>query len=354
MLSSYAVVMPSMKIGGGNRVLLQFMDEAIKDEKHCKLFFLDRKGDVFDSYYSNSVRQRMLGEGVLSVVLFSIILSFKVRFDKSIVAAIVSDPILSIFSFIYANKRRVRFVQSNDFLLFEGNSKGGKLFNSIYQYFFKISQKYQYHSVLFNSKYSLDSYNETLARVKHYSKKYIVNPAVFTLKYEKNIRIYPSVGSIRVCIVTNTHPRKGYQQFLEIAKQSKLKGVNYMVISQDDLDSKLKSVTHVKPRTDKEYVEVLKQCHFVLSTSTFEGFGLPLIEAMALGIVPIAFYNPGMDEYNTEKNITIIDNVVDFDNIITKIASDEGRYIKLSNSVIKSASVFTTQNFYFSMMDKIQ
>ena len=350
----YAVVMPSMKIGGGNRVLLQFMDEAIKDRKHCKLFFLDRKGDVFDSHYSNSVPQRMLGDGVLSVVLFSIILSFKVRFDKSIVAAIVSDPILSIFSFIYANKRRVRFVQSNDFLLFEGNSKGGKLFNSIYQYFFKISQKYQYHSVLFNSTYSLNSYNETLTRVKHYSTKYIVNPAVFTLKYEKNIGIYPSAGSIKVCIVTRPHPRKGYQQFLEIAKHSKLKGVNYIVISQDDLDSELKSVTHVKPRSDKEYVDALKQCHFVLSTSTFEGFGLPLIEAMALGIVPIAFYNPGMDEFNTEKNITIIDNVVDFDNKITKIADDEDRYIKLSNSVIKSASVFTTQNFYFSMMDKIK
>ena len=349
----YAVVMPSMKIGGGNRVLLQFMDEAIKDREHCKLFVLDRKGDVFDSHYSNSVSQRMLGDGVLSVVLFSIILSFKVRFDKSIVAAIVSDPILSIFSFIYANKRRVRFVQSNDFLLFEGNSKGGKLFNSIYQYCFKISQKYQYHSVLFNSTYSLNSFNKTLTSIKHYSTKYIVNPAVFTLKYEKNIGIYPSLGSIRVCIVTSAHPRKGYQQFLEIAQHSKLKGVNYVVISQDDLDSKLKSVTHVKPRSDKEYVDALKQCHFVLSTSTFEGFGLPLIEAMALGIVPIAFYNPGMDEFNTEKNITIIENMVDFDNKITKIASDEDRYIKLSNSVIKSASVFTTQNFYFSMMDKI-
>ena len=354
MLSSYAVVMPSMKIGGGNRVLLQFMDEAIKDKKNCKLFFLDRKGDVFDSLYSNSVSQRMLGDGVLSVVFFSIILSFKVRFDKSIVAAIVSDPILSIFSFIYANKRRVRFVQSNDFLLYEGNTKGGKLFNSIYQYCFKISQKYQYHSVLFNSTYSLNSYNKTLTSVKHYSTKYIVNPAVFTLKYEKNIGIYPSVGSIRVCIVTSAHPRKGYQQFLEIAKHSKLKGVNYIVISQDDLDFELKSVTHVKPRSDKEYVDALKQCHFVLSTSTFEGFGLPLIEAMALGIVPIAFYNPGMDEFNTEKNITIIDNIVDFDNKITKIASDKDIYLKLSDSAIKSASEFTTQNFYFSMMDKIQ
>ena len=319
MLNSYAVVMPSMKIGGGNRVLLQFMDEAIKDKKNCKLFFLDRKGGVFDSHYSNSVPQRILGDGILSIVLFSIILSFKVRFDKSIVAAIVSDPILSIFSFIYANKRRVRFVQANDFLLHEDNPKGGKLFNSIYQCFFKISQKYQYHSVLFNSTYSLNSYNETLTSVKHYSTKYIVNPAVFTLKYEKNIGIYPSVGSIKVCIVTRPHPRKGYKQFLEIAKHSKLKGVNYIVISQDDLDSELNSVTHVKPRSDKEYVDALKQCHFVLSTSTFEGFGLPLIEAMALGIVPIAFYNPGLDEFNTEKNITIIDNIVDFDNKITEV-----------------------------------
>ena len=35
MINSYAVVMPSIKIGGGNRVLLQFLDEAIKDNKNC-------------------------------------------------------------------------------------------------------------------------------------------------------------------------------------------------------------------------------------------------------------------------------------------------------------------------------
>ena len=351
---NFAIIMPSIKIGGGNRVLLQFMKEAIKDKKNCKLFFLNRKGGAFNNPYSNSVSQHILGDGVLSVIFFSIILSFRVRFDRSIDIAMVSDPILLIFSFIYANKRRVRLVQSNDYLLFEGNSKGGRLFNSIYQYFFKISQKYQYHSVLFNSKYSLNSYNGTLASVQHYSTKYIINLAVFTLKHKKNIGVYPKIGSIRVCIVTSAHPRKGYQQFLEIAKHSKLKGVSYVVISQDDLDSKLKNVIHVKPRSDNEYVDALKQCHFVLSTSTFEGFGLPLIEAMALGIVPIAFYNSGMDEYNNEKNITIIENLVDFDSKIMKITNNRDKYIKISNSAIKSASVFTTQNFYFSIMDKIQ
>lgn len=352
-IDSLSIVMPSMKIGGGNRVLLQFMNEAIKNKKNCKLFFLDRKGDIFENLYSNSVRQPMLGDGVLSVVLFSIILSFRVRFDKSIDTVIVSDPILLIFSFIYANKRRVRFVQSNDFLLFEGNSKGGRFFNSIYQYLFKISQKYQYHSVLFNSKYSLDSYNETLTSVQHYSINYIINPAVFTLKYERNIGVYPKARLIRVCIVTSVHPRKGYQQFLEIAKNSKLKGVNYIVISQDDLDSQLENVTHVKPGSDSEYVDALKQCHFILSTSTFEGFGLPLIEAMALGVVPIAFYNPGMDEYNTDKNIFIIENTVEFDNVINRIVNVDKNYNKLSRSAVKTASVFTTQTFFFSIMDKI-
>jgi len=354
MLNTYAVVMPSMKIGGGNRVLLQFMDEAIKDKNTCKLFFLDRKGDVFDSIYSNSVAQYMLGDGVLSIVLFSIILSFRVRFDKAIDIVIVSDPILSIFSIIYSNKKRVRFVQSNDLLLFEGNSKGGRLFNSIYKFFFKISQKYQYHSVLFNSKYSLRSYNRTLSRVLHYTTRYIINPAVFTIKHKNNNRIYPKPESIRVCIVTGAHPRKGYQQFLEIAKHSKLKGVSFIMISQDNLDSKLKNVIHVKPKSDREYVDVLKQSHFVLSTSTFEGFGLPLIEAMALGIVPVAFYNPGMDEYNDEKNIAIIESVVDFDNKIFEVTNNRDMYINLSNSAIKSASMFAEKNFYFSIMNKIQ
>ena len=352
--NSYAIVMPSMKIGGGNRVLLQFMDEAIKNNKNCKLFFLDRKGGVFNKQYSNSVSQVVLGDGVLSIILSSLILSFRIRFDKSIDVVIVSDPILSIFSFIYTNKRRVRFVQSNDLLLFEFNSKGRRLFNLAYKYLFKISQKYHYHFVLFNSKYSLNSYNETLANDKRYSNNNIVSLAVFTLDYDKNSGIWPDTKSIRVCIVTSSHPRKGYKQFLEIAKSSKLKSVNFVVISQNDLCPKLNNVTYKKPQTDSEYVDVLKQCHFILSTSTFEGFGLPLIEAMALGIVPVAFYNSGMDEYNANENITIINNVDDFDREIRKIASDKMTYDSLSRFAINSASVFTAQNFYNSIMDKIK
>ena len=97
MINSFAVLMPSIKIGGGNRVLLQFLNEAIKDNRKCKLFYLDRKGTVFDNLPLHRISQKVAGDGILSLVLSSILLSLKIRFDNSIEAVIVSDPILSIW-----------------------------------------------------------------------------------------------------------------------------------------------------------------------------------------------------------------------------------------------------------------
>ena len=74
---------------------------------------------------------------------------------------------------------------------------------------------------------------------------------------------------------------------------------------------------------------------------------------MALGVVPIAIYNKGMDEYNGNQNITIIKSPEDFDIQITNIITNNDKYIKLSNEAIKTASVFTEQKFYSSIIEKI-
>ena len=53
-------------------------------------------------------------------------------------------------------------------------------------------------------------------------------------------------------------------------------------------------------------VKILNKSHFILSTSTFEGYGLPILEGMCLGLVPISFYYGGIMEYYNGKNINLI------------------------------------------------
>jgi len=352
MNDSLAIILPSLKIGGGNRVLLQFTELANRDNRNCKLFYLDRKGSKFLTPNVESIAQSVIGDSLFSILLASLFLSIRIRFDQSVNTIILSDPILIIFSFLYSRKKVVRFVQSNDLDLFNKNIKGGGFVNYIYKIIFKFTQKWHYHAVLFNSRYSLESYNKTLPINKNFSSFFIVNPPVFTLNFKKR-NIQSSLHPINISIVTSSQPRKGLSQFINIIKQSKLKNIKYFVISQDKLNLPNKNIVLKSPKSDNEYVEILQKCHFVLSTSTFEGFGLPLIESMALGVVPIAIYNKGMDEYNDNQNITIIKSPEDFDVQITNIITNNDKYIKLSKEAIKTASVFTEQKFYSSIIEKI-
>jgi glycosyltransferase involved in cell wall biosynthesis len=348
-----AIILPSLKIGGGNRVLLQFLELAKRDNKKCKLFYLNRKGGKFLMPSVENISQSVINDSLFAILLASLILSFRIRFDSSIKTIVISDPVLSIFSFIYSRNKVVRFVQSNDLELFNKNTKGGGFANFIYKIIFKFTQKYRYHAVIFNSQYSLVAYNKTLPANKFFSSSSIVNPPVFTINYNKN-NISQISSPINISIVTSSQPRKGLSKFIEIVNKSKLENINYFVISQDKLNLPNKNIILKNPESDMEYVKILQKCHFALSTSTFEGFGLPLIEAMALGIIPIAIYNKGMDEYYNKKNITIIKSVEDFDIQITNIITNNDKYIKLSNEAINTASLFTEQKFYSSIIKKIQ
>jgi glycosyltransferase involved in cell wall biosynthesis len=188
--------------------------------------------------------------------------------------------------------------------------------------------------------------------LNRFKKNNIVNPSVFTLVYRTSYK-KPNLSNPNICIVTNLHPRKGLKEFLYILNNSKLRNVNYYLISQDDISVSFKNVSVVKPNSDFEYVSVLNKCHIIISTSTFEGFGLPLIEGMALGLVPIAIYNKGLEEYNNGRTIIFIKDVHNYDKIISKIITNFNYYTKLSNSAKDSASIFTESLFYNSIIQKI-
>jgi hypothetical protein len=352
MNNNYGIILPSLKIGGGNRVLLQFADMAIRDNKVSTIFYLNRKGSNFKKNTPASISQYVFNESVLAILLAALVLSIKIRFRKSIDLVIISDPVLSFFSFIYSNKKIIRFVQSNDILLFDENFKATIIAKILFKFFFKLSQNYKYHQVLFNSKYSLDSYNKTLIKQKKFKKNNIVSPAVFTLAYSAKYK-KANLSNPNICIVTNLHKRKGLNEFFNILRSSKLMNVNYYLITQDSISVPFKNVSVVKPRSDFEYVSILNKCHIILSTSTFEGFGLPLIEGMALGLVPVAIYNKGLEEYYNGTNIMLFKDVQSYDNQISKITTNFNFYKKLSLLALRSASPFTEDSFYNSIIQKI-
>ena len=65
------IILPSLKIGGGNRVLLQFIELAIRDNRSCKLFYLDRNGSKFLTPNVENISQSVIGDSLFSILLAS-------------------------------------------------------------------------------------------------------------------------------------------------------------------------------------------------------------------------------------------------------------------------------------------
>jgi len=344
--------MPSLKINGGNRVLLQLADELSAKDKRCTIYYIDRPGETFKKKHRDYNITSIFGDSVASMILSTILMSIKLRFAKEFEYIVVSDPILGIFSFIYSNKKRVRYVQSNDFELFSQNDKSNFFFDLLYKKLFKVSQKYAYLHVIFNSLYSINSYNKTAN--EKLSTDLIINPPVFNLNSKfARIRYITPDNPIRVCIISNNHSRKGLKEFIKIAKNTKLKKVNFILITQDFLNINQSNIIIAKPKNDEEYLRILDTGHFILSTSTFEGFGLPLLEGMACGLVPIAIPNLGLVEYNQNNEVSLFNNHQEFDKVITNLMMHPDIYRYKSEQVIKKASFFSIDNFYTKFFSEL-
>ena len=348
MNKSIAFFLPSFKVGGGNRVLIKLYEFLSHENNSHKLFFIEREGSSFENTISNTVVFKPLFNNIFFYIIEVIIASYRIRKSSYLTYVILSDPILAIFSFIYSNKKTIRYVQSDDALLFKNNPNAGKLIKFFYFKLFLISQKYKYYKVFFNSKYSKLSYQKT-SNTFLPNNFNIINPSVFTLKYPKRKLEFPTKKNTVIAIVLSKHLRKGAEIFFDIVKNTKFQQIQYLVISQDKFDFYNDNVKYCKPTNDNEYVALLKKSHFILSTSTFEGFGLPLLEGMGLGLVPIAFMNGGIKEYTRYIDIDIIKDVKSFDRTLNSFIADKNGIIKykvLSKKSHTVASMFNEEKFY--------
>lgn len=331
-------IMPSIKIGGGNRAILSLIKKFYNEGHECHLYYIESSKKCFELFSDLNCTSIKLKKETLLHKLFGFFkLSLLVRKQEKKGLLILSDPILCIFRFLYPKLKAYRFVQGDDRNLFNENVYGNYFFNLIFKYLFNLSKSYSYEAIIFNSEFSKNAFFNFKSIKRDYK---IVHPPVFPNKIKKITR----KPELKFVTVSNSHPRKGLELFIKIAESELFTDSSFTVISQDNLDLP-KNIKQVKPIDDDEYFKALDNNSFYISTSSFEGFGLPPLEAMSLGLVIFAIKNEGILTFSNDKNVVFF-NRNDFVDLRYKI--DEMMncdYHSFSSHSIQTSKIFSEETF---------
>lgn len=298
MLKKIVFLMPSLKTGGGNRVTIELSNQLIKLGYEVDIVYPNNSLDsnTFDMAddikfikiggYSNSKKQKIIN--LLKCYQY-------VNKTYHNEAIIVSDPIMSIFAFLAKSKNIYRYIQVDDYRIFDDLYLLKNIFTLhsykfLTRFFYKLKIGY-----IFNSVDSYEKYVEVSKRKDVPFK--IVHPAIdHEVFFDRYIRSHEEVN---LCIVARKHPWKGFKDFIDAYNAGEIKGLaKVYVISHDDLSEfDLTKVNLVSPKNDDEISYYMNISHLFLSTSWMEGFGLPPLEAMACGCVCLISNSGGVNEY---------------------------------------------------------
>lgn len=291
----------SLKIGGGNRVIIELSNKLVEKGIDVDIIYSNNSKEGNTFYLSNKINLIYVGNykknNFLKLInLFKIFRYVNTNYYKKKI--ILTDPLMSIFSFLLVKKNEVfRFIQADDYKIFDDLLVlKNKYALRLYKALIRISYSYKSINFLFNSKYTYEKFVETSK--KNDIKYKLVHPAVNHLVFHNmNIR---ENNKFNICIIARKHPLKGFIDFLVAYKniKSKIKIDNVFIISHDDLSAfDIQDTFLIRPKSDNEIAEYMNKAHVFISTSWWEGFGLPPLEAMACGCAVILTNAGGVNEY---------------------------------------------------------
>ncbi|MEQ1106347.1 glycosyltransferase family 4 protein [Acinetobacter ursingii] len=315
-------LMPSLKTGGGNRVTIELSNHLIKLGYKVDIVYPNNSLDsntfaiaeginfIKIGDYSNSKKKKIIN--LLKCYQYI----NKIYHNESI---IVSDPIMSIFAFLAKSKNIYRYIQVDDYRIFDDLYLLKNLFIlHSYKFLTRFSYKLKI-GYIFNS---LDSYEKYIEVSKRKDVPFkTVHPAIdHKVFFDKHVRSHEKVN---LCIVARKHPWKGFKDFIEAYNEGKINGLsNVYVISHDDLSEfDLTKVNLVSPKNDDEIAYCMNISHLFLSTSWMEGFGLPPLEAMACGCACLISKSGGVNEYAVSDVNCIMYEPKDISEMVTKLNS---------------------------------
>lgn len=340
-------VLPSIKTGGGNRVVIELANQLIIQNINVDIVYPNNSTDINTFEVSEKVSFIKIGKNSISKIdklknLFTTFSYLNKNYKNEII--IFTDPIMSLFISIVRNNKLYRFIQADDYRIFDDLLVlKNKFFLIIYKVLTKISYLYKVE-YLFNSKYTYDKFIELIKKDIEYK---LIHPSInHQVFYNQNIR---KNNETNICLVARKHPLKGFIDFIKPFNEGNIHGIdNVFVISHDDLsDFDLSNVTLIKPKNDEEIAYYMNISHIFISTSWWEGFGLPPLEAMACGCAVVLTNAGGVNEYAIPNQNCLMYEPKNQEELIEKlnlVIKDVPLQKKLSKNSLLSVENFSWEN----------
>lgn len=347
-MNKIVFVTPSVKTGGGNRVFIELAN------------LLSERYDTSVLYPNNSMEQNTfskneklkyipIGKNATTKIgkLLNMLrcADYINRFLRD-ANLIVTDPIFCLFIPFIRNKQRIfRFIQADDYRIFDDGAILGKgvllkLYKMLCLRVYKENVNYIFNSRFVYNQLCRDSMRENIPYEKVYP---AVNHRIFNSVDRKR-----SSSGISICLVARKHPMKGLQTFINMyhGLSPEIRGNidSVTLISHDDLSGyDITGMTIVKPASDYDIVSVYKSSDIFISTSWWEGFGLPPLEAMACGCAVICSASGGVDEF-AKPNLNCLmfkpKDETGLANALAELVGNESLRNDLSSQGVKTAAEF--------------
>lgn len=354
-------VTPQFKTGGGNRVFVELAN-CLAETEDVTIIFPNNSPDRNTFNLNESVNVICLGSlakntlmKVLNLLKVFYYLHKYCRNDY----IIITDPIMSLLGFLISSSKRYRFVQADDYRIFDDRLIVKSYISlSIYKLLTIISYHYHY-TYIFNSEYTKQKFNN-LRLFKDVQSNNIIHPAINHKIFNTLERLYDEIESkVKICLVARKHPWKGLITFIEafnyLPKEITEK-IEVVLVSHDNLENfKLpKTFVLVNPRSDEDIAITYQSSDIFISTSWWEGFGLPPLEAMASGCAVLTSKSGGVNEYAIDAYNCLMFEPKDFvalANEIEKLVNDKPLRYNLAAKGVESAQKF---DWYISSKKLLQ
>lgn len=345
-------IVPSIKTGGGYRVIQEIAN--ILSLEHDVTIHSANDGTDNTFYKAPNLKFKKYGPLIKHKYFRMISMLYMLFMNRNKKNVVVSGSVLLPFLFMFKNA--FYYVQADDYHLFDDRRLiKNKFLLWLYHKTVKKGFKYKNLTYLFCSEWVYKKYID-IAKRKDVPCR-LVYPAI-----EHNV-FFPDKSSkskksnkIIIGVVGRRQPMKGLKEFLlaikNLKKQSKV-DFETIIAAPEVLDNMdLADAKVIYPKSDQELAKFYRSCDIFISTSWWEGFGLPALEAMACGCAVITSNNGGCIAYaKNEINCLIyeVKNNRDLERKIDYLLKDSVKRKNIADKGIKESKNFSWEISAYSL-----